>query len=358
MASISEQTTDPTRARFKVRWREADGSARSESFTTKSAARAKLREVETTVADGTYVDDREGRTTVEAWSAIAAEGWVDLAPSTRDRYAVILESQILPNLGGRALRDVTAGEIQKLVTKLSRTLSASTVRKVVYVLRRLFDDAIVARKLAVSPCVGIRLPKLAPKVPETLTRKELDKLADALPDEYRAFAYVTGRLGLRIGEALALRWRDVDLDAVRPTVTVRGSIVESGGILRESTPKTRAGIRSVPISADVVEELRDLRDWTAPDARSLVFPAAEGGYYRPGNFRNRVFAPAVERVGLSITPHALRHAALTAWLENGATPMLAAAWAGHADGGALIVRTYGHVLTAHADQVLDAMNGA
>ena len=344
MASISEQTTDPKRARYKVRWREADGSARSESFDDLRAAKRRKREVETTIESGTYVDERAGRMTLREWSEIAVPGWVDLGQSTRERYASDIATHILPLLGDRPLRDLSTGDVRKLVTKLTRTHAAATVRKCYYVLCRLCDDAVREKKLAVSPCGDVRLPPVRNAVPETLTRTEIDKLANELPDEYRAFAYVAGRAGLRISEALALRWSDVDLDGKVPMLTVRGT-------------KSDAAIRSVPLQDVVIRELRSLREWTDPAPRSLVFPAARGGRYAPGNFRNRVFYPAMEAIGLAgITPHALRHSSITAWLEAGATPMLAAAWAGHADKGALILRRYGHVRPTHAAQVLDAMN--
>ena len=96
MASITEQTTDPTRARYKVRWREADGSARSESFTTERAAKARKRALENAADDGTHIDDRHGRITVEAWAADALDRWVDLSPGTLDRYGVVLDAQIIP----------------------------------------------------------------------------------------------------------------------------------------------------------------------------------------------------------------------------------------------------------------------
>ena len=241
---------------------------------------------------------------------------------------------------------MTTEEVQKLVTRLNRTHAPASVRKVVYVLARLFRDA-VGTKIVRSPVDGIVLPRIRKSAKETLDRVEVAKLADAMPDEYRAFAYVCGVAGLRIGEALALRWSDVKIDAAVPSIVVRAS-------------KTDGGVRAVPLAAVVVDELRDLREWTDPGARALVFPTPRGSAYLPGNFRNRVFYPARDAVGLpsTITPHSLRHSALTSWLEAGATPMLAAAWAGHSDGGALIVRTYGHVRPAHADHVLDALNGA
>ncbi len=102
MASISEQTTDPKRARYKVRWREADGSARSESLAdNKAALRREARDravrrgresTSTTVTVGS---------TVAEWSrGRAFDGWIDLERSSLDRYRVVLDPSDSPPRSG------------------------------------------------------------------------------------------------------------------------------------------------------------------------------------------------------------------------------------------------------------------
>lgn len=358
MASLSEQTTDPNRARYRVRWREENGTARSESFTNEKAARRRLREVEGKIDAGTLVAAAAGRVSFETFATETAESWHDLSISTRDRYAVTLETTLVPLLGDEEIGAISTRTVQTTIDRIVRgdvgrvgkAPAAETVRKAFYVLRRVMADAVTARMIERNPCEGIRLPKIERIERVPMSRDEVGKLALSLDDEYRAVAFVGGDAGLRIGEMLALQWNDLDLDA--RTLVVRRSLSESGGRVRVKTTKSDK-IRTVPLTRRTVDALRDLQDWTNPGTAALVFPAARGGHYRPGLFRSRVFAPAVADAGLdaTLTPHALRHSAVTAWIENGASVVLASRWAGHADPGFTLKR-YGHLTPLHADDVL------
>lgn len=361
MASISTQTKDPTRAKYKVRWREADGSARAESFTTMAAAKARKREIEGKQADGTYVPAREGRVLFSAFALEAAESWHDLSDATRDRYLVDLETKLIPLLGTREIGKIDARRVQQTVDAIARgevsgtkyAPGPETVRKAFYVLRRVMADAVAHRLIERTPCEGIRLPKIERIERVPVGADVVEKLSLSLPDEYRAVAFVGGDAGLRIGEILALRWEDVDL--TNRTIRVRRSVSESGGRLREKTTKSDK-VRSVPLTRRTVDALADLREWHDPAPSDLVFAAARGGHYRPGLFRSRVFYPAAQDAGLDdLVPHDLRHSAITSWIENGASVVLASRWAGHSDPG-FTLRRYGHLTPLHADDVLDRLD--
>jgi len=352
VASISTQTTDPNRAKYKVRWREDDGRARSESFTTLKAAEARKREVERKIAEGTYVAASEGRVPFATFAAEVAESWHDLSQSTRDRYATDLATKF-SDLATLEVGEIDVRTVQRTIDRLARRLAAETVRKAYYVLCRIMDDAVTRRLIERTPCLGIRLPKIERVERVPATSDAIEKLSLSLPDEYRAVAFVGGDAGLRIGEMLALRWEDVDLS--RRTITVRRSASESGGQVREKTTKSDK-VRTVPLTRRTVDALADLRSWHDPAGSARVFAAARGGVYRPGLFRSRVWNPAVASAGLEgMTPHDLRHSAITAWIENGASVVLASRWAGHSDPG-FTLRRYGHLTPLHADGVLDRLD--
>ncbi len=86
--------------------------------------------------------------------------------------------------------------------------------------------------------------------------------------------------GLRIGELIALRWRDVNLADGR--ITVRAS-------------KTDAGARAIDLLPALRDELAAVKADGRPDPDALVFPTQTGGPMNPSNVRNRILAPAVER---------------------------------------------------------------
>ena len=98
----------------------------------------------------------------------------------------------------------------------------------------------------------------------------------------------------------------------------------------------------------------------------LLFTGPRGGRLDSNNYRNRVWNPAVERAGLvGVTPHALRHTAVSIWLQRGIEPLRIARWAGHAD-SSFLQRVYGHLLTdpeadrhrQEMDLLLDAARAA
>jgi integrase len=129
--------------------------------------------------------------------------------------------------------------------------------------------------------------------------------------------------GLRIGEAVALRWGDVDVDA--GLVHVRRRLYRG----RIDRTKTKYGRRKARISDDVAGKLRTLRAGRADD--ELVFPNGVGRYLNPGNVMSRVLKPAAVKAGLGVWViangrkraeswvgfHTFRHTCATALFESG-----------------------------------------
>jgi integrase len=153
--------------------------------------------------------------------------------------------------------------------------------------------------------------------------------------------------GLRLGELLSLRWRDVDLEAGR--LRVAGQVDDQG----KRRAKTEAGIRYVEILPMLHALLADCRRRGADD---LVFPTTEGTAFLPENFRERVFETAValanERRAAAdlaplpegLTPHKLRHTCCSLLFVCGYELPRVMAMLGHAD-SAVTLRIYAHVMS-------------
>jgi integrase len=107
--------------------------------------------------------------------------------------------------------------------------------------------------------------------------------------------------GLRIGEAIELRWRDVEGDALRISRRFyRGNI---------APPKTSYGRRRVRLSPGLARELWALRKETRAGDEDLVFTAERGARIEPSNLSGRILKPAVHRAGLGswVSFHTFRH---------------------------------------------------
>jgi integrase len=145
--------------------------------------------------------------------------------------------------------------------------------------------------------------------------------------------------GLRVSEALALRWGDVDL--LEGLLSVRHSLGRDGAL---GEPKTKAGERDVPLRPGLVDLLLQLKPLKASD-EDFVFAGKSGkplGYW---NVRNRGFQKAVEKAGLDgndLTIHDLRHAAASLYIASGLTPVDVAAVLGHAN-ASITLKVYAHL---------------
>lgn len=144
--------------------------------------------------------------------------------------------------------------------------------------------------------------------------------------------------GLRISEALGLRWRDLNLAERRLYVRQR---IRSG---RAAAPKSDRGRREVPLSPALSREPRALR-LASPWSRDadLVFSATTGGPHQARKLY-RWFKPAAGRAGVPWCGfHALRHTAASRWLATGVSLAIVSHLLGHADPG-FTLRTYVHAL--------------
>jgi integrase len=142
---------------------------------------------------------------------------------------------------------------------------------------------------------------------EGLVPDELAALIAAVDPRWRDLIELLAYTGLRIKEALALRWSDLSLGSAR-AVTVRRAL-ETGHTARYGPPKSRAGRRTVPIPVTVAMQLRLRRaegEWCDDD--SLVFLSSRGTPMLDSNLRHRVLRPAARAAGVGwMGFHTLRH---------------------------------------------------
>lgn len=173
-------------------------------------------------------------------------------------------------------------------------LAASSVRKAVGLLSQVLGAAVENGRLARNVCVGVKLPRLVRGEPRFVSFDQVDDLASAAGDSGLLVRFLA-LTGLRFGEAAALRVGRVDL--LRRRVHIVQTVGEIGGHLSWGTPKTHA-TRKVPLSPALRDDLTAHLAGRSPD--DLVFTSPAGGVLLLGNFRSRVFDPAVRASGLPI----------------------------------------------------------
>jgi len=285
-------------------------------------------------------------------------------PRTHHSYAQLVRVHIAPAIGRHQLTTLAPQHVQTMMNdKLAAGLSPRTVQYLRAVLRRALGQALkwglVARNVAtlVDPPRSVRheIAFLTPAQARTF----LDVVRG---DRQEALYRVALSLGLRQGEALGLRWQDVDLDD--RTLRVRVALQRIGGKLVLTEPKTRQSRRSIPMPGSVVAALREHRDRqtferaTAGDRWQdwgLVFPTPTG---TPVDARNAVrhFKAALVRAGLPpMRWHDLRHSCASLQLAQGIAPRVVMETLGHSQIG-ITMNTYSHVIPEMQRQAADLMD--
>lgn len=297
-------------------------------------------------------------------------------PSTADIYTTLVRTPLRPTLGEVSLADFDTATARRWLARLDlersrgrtpratranpdprpepgRLLSASTKRQAFAVLKLALDQAVRDRLIAANPLAEISRPsKVHAEVP-VLTADQVDILLVASTGRWiHPLLVFVADTGVRLGEALALRWSDVDLDA--------GTAVILRSTPGATSPKTSAGRRAVPLVPDVLDALKEQRSrqrqdrlkmgpgWTDLD---LVFASGTGTALDPHNAR-RALRRVLSDAGLPTERpwHTLRHSLATRLLNRGVPMPVVSALIGHAS-----IRTtvdiYGHsdpALTAAA----------
>ncbi len=289
----------------------------------------------------------------------------NLRPSTADSYHQIVDLHIVPGLGGTPLADLTAHQIQTWLTNLllpqasGRTLSPRRVAYIRQVLHAALADAVRLGLLPANPVDRVRPPKQNPKQVQSFTREQAQAIDEAGADGALGVLFsFLWRTGLRIGEAMGLRWSDINLED--GSLSVHRTVARIGGRVIEGPPKTKAGRRDIALPPQVVEMLRlhkeaqELeRQAQDPDWNplGLVFPSVTGTWLAYGTVRWD-WMKLLRRAGLpAYGLHALRHTCASLMLQAGVGIAEIAAHLG--DDPAIVSRVYAHILEQTKRQAAD-----
>lgn len=180
--------------------------------------------------------------------------------STADNYQMVFDCYLIPALGGKRLQKVEAHDVQALYTRLltAGELSRSSVCHVHRVVSAAFKSARKSRLIVVNPMEEVEAPKSVRPKPKALEQADMVKVIDACEGNWKwPIAVIGFGAGLRRGEVLGLRRKDVDLAGAR--LHVRGQLVQyQDGTTEWKEPKTETGVRTVSLSPELVDVLRDV----------------------------------------------------------------------------------------------------
>jgi integrase len=281
----------------------------------------------------------------------AALDWLDRAKQGRavnrsgDRfkpkvlrdYESALNRYILPSLGAVRLDRVGRRDVQHLVERIGLTAQPSTVRNALMPLRTIYRDAMQRDWVAINPTAGIALPAARGKRDRIAPEPEARALIALLPVPDQGIWAAAFYAGLRLGEIQALRWQDVDFE--RRVLHVRSSWdPKEGPVL----PKSRAGIRSVPLIEPLYVHLSRRRGERA-DPEGLVFGRSESRCFSHNAVRDRA-KRLWDKAGLvRIGFHEARHTYASWMIAAGVDAKSLSTYMGHSS-ISITLDLYGHLL--------------
>jgi integrase len=297
-------------------------------FVTKRQAEAWLRDVLSQARHGTL----PGMVRSGATFADAAEEWLryveedrERKPSTVRDYRSVLNSRLLPVFGSMQIEAITPAEIERWRRSLTG-LSNRTKNKLLIVMHGIFRRAQTAYGLAANPLARVeKHPQRSSGDIEVFGPEEVWALVRAAASEQDGALFLTAAFtGLRMGELIALHWRDVDFAG--STIRARASY----GAGQLTTPKS-GRVRAVPMAPDVASAIAQLgrrEHWTGDD--DVVFVGEAGGYLDGSALRRRYKTALVRGELRALRFHDLRHTFGTRMIAK-ADIRRVQEWMGHAD---------------------------
>ena len=298
---------------------------------------------------------------VERWTAMdPAE--VGLRPTTADNYRYLLGAHVVPTLGEVRLDSLTKRKVADLFDAM--TGAASTKRGTYAALVKVLDFAIERGYLSRNVCRDVKRPAAKVAGERTVDAKGARAiLAQAVAHPWGVAAFLGFGCGLRRGEVLALRWSDIDLEG--GVLTVTGNTTRSSAGLLRGAPKTRRGVRQVPVPPLVVQALQAHRRAQAAARlaatywhdEGLVLTNDVGGLVEPRTL-SRAWEEWAKAAGVEDTgTHLGRHYAATSLLASGAASVAdVAALLGHDP--AVLLNTYATAVAAGQRAAVDVLGAS
>lgn len=267
------------------------------------------------------------------------------APNTMVNYRASI-GHLVAQFGDRRVADLTVSDVEKAYERLTIPLGAWSMHRIKTHLGMALDFAVRRQYAVTNVARGSRLPAnmRRPKPADWFDRADFDTLRRHLvtnPSPANTCLLFQLLTGTRPGEALGLRWVNVDLDARTAKIASALQNQGRGRHIVVDDLKTAASYRTVELPADLVAALRALRPQTL--LTGLVFTTMNGSPIHPANLRRDCTA-ACKAAGVpALSPKAMRHTLASKLLDLGVPAPAIARQLGHTN-TRMLEMTYGHAL--------------
>ena len=309
---------------------------------------------------------KSGKYTVGIWMDEWFENVakIKVRASSHQTYRGYIDNHIKPNIGNIPIEKLTTMDLQKFYRKLlskgrverieskdqPKGLSAKTVRNINQVISSAMDLAVAQKIIPANPTNACALPKIEHQEMQTIPAEQLQAfLQEAKATGVYEMYYIELATGLRRGELLGLKWQDIDWK--NGVIKVRRQVARVDGQIKEAPLKTKNSYRTVTISQQAIEVLKEQKKKTND---TYVFPSPNGGPISPDSVNN-MLKRVLERAGIpKVRFHDLRHTFATIALQNGVDIKTVSGMLGHFSAG-FTLDTYTHVTTTAQKEAAQTM---
>lgn len=316
--------------RFQARYPDPDTDKMvpaPHTFANRKTADHWLSKKRTEIDAGTAVDDKIGLRPLRDWWPGYQKSFAHRKARTRTGYTRSWNLRVEPAFGSTRVRRINGNVIDDwLAEMLAAGVSVSKVTEALGVLRRVLDRAVRDRAIPANPALdrSVKLPPQPPLDRPVLTPAEVEKFSLAMRlRRDKVLVKLLAYGGLRIGEALALRWSDIDEEGSKIKVCL--SVEDTSGTIIVGPTKTYA-TRDVDLPAPLIAEMLKL-----PSVSDIVFPNRLGRHLRYGNWRRDCWNQAVVKSGIQALPHDLRGTCASLLIDAGASVKDVQKHLGHKD---------------------------
>lgn len=338
---------------------------------TRAEAQKELRRRLHAVDENVHTDPT--RATVKEFLERWERDWAksNVSGKTFERYSELMRKHVTPHIGATPIQKLRPVNLSELYAKLLREgrgetgLGARTVGHVHRVLHRALGHAAQWGVIQSNIASVVTPPRVASVEIETLTADQTQTVLNKLRGRSLYIIAATAiATGMRRGELLGLRWRDVELD--RSRLRVEQSVEQTKAGLTFKSPKTKHGRRLITLPTFLVADLR--AHWKAqqetrlalglgkaPDD-SLVFATQTGETRSPGAL-TKEWSVLMKDLKLGVTFHALRHTHASQLIHSGMDVLTISRRLGHST-PTITLSVYGHLFANSDDRAAQIMEAA
>lgn len=332
-------------------------------FKTKSEAKKALTAIESEINKGTYIEP-SSITIKELLSEWIEQKKATIKIQTYEVYEILINKHVLPRLGDCKLSNLKANQLQLFSNQLFQEgYSPETIKKIFNIIRNLLDYAEKMELISTNVSKKVQLPSIANfKESSVWNDEEMLRFLDtAKTNRYFIVFHLALMTGLRQGEILGLRWKDVNFK--KGILTITQTLSHDGKKILQGA-KSKSSIRSVCLHEDTItllEQHKDIMKQETMDLcknfteNDLIVYTQNGTPVVPRNIV-RTFKGLVKTANIPLIRfHDLRHTHATYLISRGLNPKIVADRLGHSDTRMTLDR-YSHLLSSMQQEAVKALD--